>query len=90
VYYFPEIGWGNKVALLARPITAQDVFYTTTGGVVVQRADVELHLDCNTPDAVIVEDVSSHERDATMVNMDADNFVDGRIASNKYLDFEIE
>jgi len=85
--YFPRIALSG---IAIRPKTALDVFYIATGGVVVQRADVELHLDCNTPDATIVEDVSSYERDATMVNMDADNFVDGRIADNKYLDFEIE
>jgi hypothetical protein len=82
----PAISGGVKV----RPVAPLDVFYTATGGVIVQRADVELHLECNTSDPIIVEDVSSHERDATMVNMDEDNFVDGRIANNKYLDFEIE
>lgn len=62
--------------------------YKATGGVVIQRPTVELHLDCENPDDAIVEDISSWERDATLVNMDSNNFVNER--TGKVLDFDIE
>jgi len=84
VYWQPETRGGALVE--GRP--ALHLQYRGTGGVVVQRPTVELHLDCETPDNTVVEDVSSWERDATLVNMDSSNFVDAR--TGKVLDFDIE
>lgn len=66
----------------------QYIKYEATGGVIVQRPDVELHLDFNIEDDSTAQDVSSHERHSGLVNMDSTSFTDGRITNNKYMDFE--
>lgn len=85
-----DVRWGPtpRGGALANGIPPLYLQYKATGGVVVQRPTVELHLDCETPDDTIVEDISSWERDATLVNMDSSSFVDGR--TGKVLDFDIE
>jgi hypothetical protein len=69
-------------------VVRQFLFYTATGGVVVERADVELFLEFEEYNDSTTEDTSSHERHAELVNMDSTNsFVDGRKANNKVIDF---